>query len=115
MIIKLIFIDYEATGRLQGGFLSGYNLDLGNFDLCMSIEASASDETGDSFDGRYCLVSIQTPLFELIKQQDFYSAVDTVLPNTRTMIEFQHGNVLGLCIPSNCDVNRLIESFNRGG
>lgn len=36
-----------------------------------------------------------------------------VYPHTKKMIDFSHGNVLGMCIPSSCDINELIESYNK--
>lgn len=84
-------------------------------DLCLSIESINSNKfTDDSFNGKFCLISIRTPFFEAMKEQQIYKSVqNSSLPTTRYLIDFSYGSVLGLCIPSKCNIEELLEPINR--
>ncbi|KAJ1522228.1 hypothetical protein ONE63_002536 [Megalurothrips usitatus] len=48
---------YDSGSKIPASLLSGNNMQLGNFDQCLSVRAGAAAETG-GFGGRYCLAAV---------------------------------------------------------
>ena len=85
---------------------------LGNYDLCLSIESINLDD--ELFSGQFCLVSVQTIYFNEIKKQNFYKRSNISSIKSRSDVEFNYGNVLGVCLPDSCDIQQLVNIVNKG-
>ena len=107
----------ESTGKTINGKLTGHNVNFGSFDYC--VEFSRNEEKNIDFDGKYCLVSVQTKESEDIKQLENYKSYQTKLSErSRRIVQFNIGNAHGVCMPSTCKIeeitsvtNKLIKSY----
>ena len=72
------------------------------------------------FDGKYCLVSVQTPESNAVRATEGYKKYQSLLSDrSKRVVDFNLGNAHGVCVPSSCDieewapvVNRLLHSYN---
>lgn len=117
-LTKLILLHthpvYEASGKPKNGKLFGYNGDLGDFDQCLSIQTELPGQARQ-FRGQYCLVSLQTEEIEWIKRQPIYHKNSVGLSeSSRFITDFSLGTVQGVCLPSTCDINDVLDSVNKG-
>ena len=73
-----------------------------------------------NFNGKYCLISVQTPESNAIKQTESYKKYQSLISErSRYLVDFNLGNLHGICMPSTCKmrevvpvINKLFESYN---
>lgn len=56
----MVILVFDANGKLPPGLMNGNSGDLGDFDLCLSVEKN--DKFESPFDGKYCLGSLNVNL-----------------------------------------------------
>lgn len=72
------------------------------------------------FDGKYCLVSVQTPESKAIRETEGYKKYQSLLSDrSKRVVDWNLGNAHGVCVPSSCRieewtpvVNRLLRPYN---
>ena len=102
----------EATGKTNGK-LTGLNLNFGSFPYCTQLLERDLNENID-FDGKYCLVSLQTQEAEIIKRLPNYQKYHRSLSDrSRHFLEFNIGNAHGVCLPSTCQIEEIALVFNK--
>ena len=102
----------ESTGKTVNGRLIGRDLNFGSFEFCTNFVRNEAENV--DFDGKYCMVSVQTRESELIRQQksfrDYYGSVSD---SSKRLLDFNLGNAHGVCLPSSCEINELASVANR--
>lgn len=106
--IKLL----EATGKTLNGKLIGRNINFGSFEFCRSFVRSERDNV--DFNGKFCMVSVQTKESEIIRnQKSFQNYHKSLSDRSRRLLEFNLGNAHGVCLPSTCEIEELTSAANR--
>ncbi|KAL3266698.1 hypothetical protein HHI36_010860 [Cryptolaemus montrouzieri] len=90
----------DAASKLQSGILYGNIFNFGNYDECIEIKHTFKEDK--SFKGQYCTASLtfgnnNESLFEVLENKE----------NLK-----QLGIMFGLCVPSGCDANHLMNISN---
>lgn len=104
---------YEANAKDSPGILTGFDGSLGNFQQCLAIKTTA--DYGLDYRGKYCLISVQTPLTNSIKDGDLYKQNQAGLSEEgKFHVDFSLGTVYGVCIPDSCNIRQFLTSINNG-
>ena len=89
----------------------GRNVNFGSFEYCTNFYADP--EKNIDFDGRYCMVSLQTHDSETIRSLGSYRKLYNLLSErSRRLINFSMGNSHGICVPSTCKIDELVSVTN---
>ena len=113
--IKLIQLrtDYESNGFPKDGRLNGDYSNLGYFDQCLSVPEREM-RSGHRFETKFCLISVSTPEWsDLVHDRRFARYFSPLQESTKEMFKFNYGKIFGLCLPSSCDTDAVLESANR--
>ena len=101
----------ESIGKTINGKLVGRNVNFGSFEYCTKFYTDAKKKI--DFDGRYCMVSLQTHETETIKNlesyRNFYSGLSD---RSKRLLDFSIGNSHGICVPSTCQIDELVSVTN---
>ena len=102
----------EATGKTVSGRLIGRDLNFGSFEFCTQYERNEADSV--DFDGKYCMVSVQTKESEINRKKQSYQALyRSVSDSAKRLLDFNLGNAHGVCVPSTCDIGELAAVTNK--
>lgn len=86
-------------------------MNFGSFEYCTGFK---SDQAKVNFDGKYCMVSVQTRESQIIKRLENYQSYYRRLSDSgRRLLEFNIGNAHGVCLPSSCEVEQVAKATNR--
>lgn len=106
--IKLL----ESTGKTLNGKLVGRNINFGSFDFCLSFVRSERENI--DFDGKFCVVSMQTKESEIIRNQTSFQNYRKLLSDrSKRLLDFSIGNAHGVCLPSTCEIEELTKAANK--
>lgn len=87
-------------------------MNYGAYDSCVNFVKDASKNV--DFDGKYCLISVQTPETSLIKRTEKYQRYQSLVSaRSKRLIDFNIGNAHGVCIPSTCTMDELTPVANK--
>ena len=82
----------ESTGKTLNGRLVGRNINFGSFEFCTGFLRSLRNNV--DFDGKYCMVSVQTKESEIIKNQMGYQKYrNSISERSKRLLEFNVGYV----------------------
>ena len=103
----------EATGKTMNGKLIGRNANFGSFSFCTNFTRDQAENV--DFDGKYCVLSVQTKESEVIKslENSFGQYYNAISERSRHLLEFNLGNAHGVCLPSSCAISELASATNR--
>lgn len=71
-------------------------------------------DVGSSFETKFCLISINTPEWnQLVSRPSFNNYFDHLEASTKEMFKFNFGKIMGVCLPSSCDTQRVLQIINK--
>jgi hypothetical protein len=125
---------FDSTAKIPSGFSKGITTVFGDYDQCLDIESSPTENTTQIIQGKYCLA---TPNLKFLKFEQLNlnftikflnkktnDLLKSLLKRKSITIKLLMGlNTyiskfalfrFGLCIPSNCEAKHIERAFNKG-
>ena len=90
-------------------------MDFGHFDQCLRSSSVRSIEN-DQFKGQFCMLSIKTNEYDVLVKENKYlfnKTMNDLTSKNRKWYEYNLGtNIAAVCIPSTCEIDRLLDIIN---